>query len=735
MTMRAGRVRHVPGDVVMDNGPAIRIADRTIGRDHRPYVIAEMSANHGGDIDRARRIIELAAACGADAVKLQAYKADSLTLDCDGPGFVIEADTPWKGRRLHALYQDSATPYEWLPELFADARECGIAAFVSPFDVEAVALLASLDAPAYKIASFEAVDLEMIRACAATGKPMIISVGLCSEEEIEDALAAARGAGAREIALLKCTSAYPARPEEANLVTIPAMIERFQVPVGLSDHSLGAAVAISAVALGATLIEKHFIDAREPATADSSFSAVPEELEALVKGVETAFEARGRPWYGPVERERSSLTFRRSLYAVDDIPAGEPLTRDNVRSIRPGLGLAPRYLPQILGRAVRAEVARGTPLDWEMVAGPEDRSPGKRGDALALRDSRRDDDEARLVMAWRNDELTRSASFNTDLLRWPDFWKGYLARQADTRLPKPQVLEDDGWPVAFVSFDRPKQAHHSEGGNIEVSIFVAPEERGRGYGLAALTMVERFLANLGYRRIVALVKPDNAPSIRLFRRAGYVRCELSQVDLPGRADRPEVITYLREIVPPLPPALRSDTASGVSLEPFLAEHVDDRYVGWLNDDEVMRFTETRFLRHTKNTALAYIETTLKNPTARLWRIVAPEGMHVGTIRLARIEPLHRRAQLAFIVGERAYRRTEAAAQAIDLVAGFAFRDLGLSKLEAVIYADNDLGLDAFAAAGFHEEGILKRHFFGTARFVDSILMARFGPQAATPRRS
>lgn len=356
------------------------IAGRPIGPESPPYIIAEISANHGGSLARAKRIVSLAAKAGADAVKFQAYTADSMTLDCERTDFVIAGDNPWQGQRLHALYQEAATPYEWFPELFAHAKACGIPAFASVFGKDSIELLERLGAPAYKIASFEAVDTDLIAACAATGKPVIISTGLCTLADIQTALDAARSGGGREIALLRCNSAYPADPAEANLRTIADMIQRFDVPIGYSDHTVETLPAAIAVGVGACIVEKHVIDAREPATADSSFSCLPKQLAALVKACRDAFEARGGVKYGPSTREEPSMAFRRSLYAVADIGAGELLTRENVRSIRPGHGLAPRHLPQLLGQPARHAIARGEPISWDCIAASSDarRAAGQR---------------------------------------------------------------------------------------------------------------------------------------------------------------------------------------------------------------------------------------------------------------------------------------------------------------------------------------------------------------------
>lgn len=345
----------------------ITIGGQRIGERERPYVIAELSANHGGDLQRAKRIIEIAAAAGANAIKFQAYQADDLTLDCPLPDFRVNADNPWKGRRLHELYSSAATPYEWFPELFETARSLGLTPFASVFGPDAVELLERLEAPAYKIASFEAVDLDLIAACAQTGKPVIISTGLCNQNEIAEALEAALSNGTGEVALLKCSSAYPAKIEETNLLAIPRMREVFGVPIGYSDHTLGATASIAAVALGACIIEKHVIDSRDPPTADSDFSALPDELEELVRGCHQAFLARGEGRIEPSPHEQKSVVFRRSLYAYRDISAGAPLDRDNVRSVRPGYGLAPKHLQDVIGRRAARDIRRGEPLSWDIL--------------------------------------------------------------------------------------------------------------------------------------------------------------------------------------------------------------------------------------------------------------------------------------------------------------------------------------------------------------------------------
>ncbi len=344
----------------------IVIDDRPIGAAHPPYVVAELSGNHNGDIERAFALIEAAKAAGADAVKLQTYTADTITLDHDGPGFTL-TDGLWAGRRLYELYQEASTPWDWHEALFAKAREFGITCFSSPFDPTAVALLEELGAPAYKIASFEIVDTPLIERVAVTGKPIIMSTGMASLDEIGEAVEAARSAGSGEIALLQCTSGYPTPPEDSNLRTIADLAERFGVVAGLSDHTMGTAVPVAAIALGAALVEKHFTLRRADGGPDSAFSLEPEELERLCADCRTAWTALGRASYERAPSEAASVSARRSLYAVTDIAEGEELTEQNVRSIRPAYGLAPKHLPDVLGRRAARAIARGVPLDWSLI--------------------------------------------------------------------------------------------------------------------------------------------------------------------------------------------------------------------------------------------------------------------------------------------------------------------------------------------------------------------------------
>jgi pseudaminic acid synthase len=339
---------------------------RRIGPGEPPYIIAELSANHGGSLERALRIIDCAAKAGVHAVKFQAYTPGNMTLDSDKPGFIIEGENPWKGRKLYDLYAEAKTPYDWFPALYERARQRGITPFATPFGVDAVAILEELDTPVYKIASFEAVDHELIKVCARTGKPILLSTGMCNKVEIEESLQTLHDAGAREVGLFRCNSGYPAKLEETNLLALPDMINSFAVPIGFSDHTIGPIAAVTACALGACMIEKHVIDAKEPPTPDSSFSILPDNLAALTSLCRDAFVARGDVLYGPFENEMGSINFRRSIYACADISDGETITDKNVRCIRPGFGLHPRYYKGILGKTACHAIQAGDPLTLEM---------------------------------------------------------------------------------------------------------------------------------------------------------------------------------------------------------------------------------------------------------------------------------------------------------------------------------------------------------------------------------
>lgn len=344
----------------------IAIAGRTIGPDAPPYMIAEMSANHLGELDRALAIMTAAKQAGADAVKLQTYTADTITLDHDGPEFRIEGGL-WHGRTLHDLYREAHTPWDWHPRLFEHGRALGITVFSSPFDPTAIELLERLGAPAYKIASFEIVDLPLIERAAATRKPLIISTGMAGPDEIAEALAAARDAGTGDIVILHCVSGYPTPAEESNLKRIRTLADRHDVLIGLSDHTHGTTCAVASIALGAVAVEKHLTLRRDEGGPDAAFSLEPDEFAALVRDCRAAFAALGTGTEERAASERPNMKFRRSLYVVRDVAAGETFTEDAVRSIRPGLGLPPKHLREILGRRAKRAIRRGTPLSWDLV--------------------------------------------------------------------------------------------------------------------------------------------------------------------------------------------------------------------------------------------------------------------------------------------------------------------------------------------------------------------------------
>ena len=367
--MRGGLVRHAFGQGSR-RGCAltgrIAIDGRSIGAGQPPYVIAELSGNHNGDIERALRIMEACKAAGADAVKLQTYTPDTMTIDHDGEDFRVKGGL-WDGYTLYSLYQTAHTPWDWHPALFAKGLELGITVFSTPFDETAVNFLEELGAPAYKIASFENVDIPLIKRTAATGKPMIISTGMADETEIREAVEAARQGGCRDLALLHCVSGYPTRPEESNLRTVSDLAERFGVVAGLSDHTLTTATAVAGVALGAAMVEKHVTLRRADGGPDAAFSLEPDELATLIRDCRTAAAAMGRASYEMLESELANRIFRRSLYVVADMAQGDVFTSQNLRSIRPGYGLPPKHLPTILGKRSSRRITRGTPLKKELV--------------------------------------------------------------------------------------------------------------------------------------------------------------------------------------------------------------------------------------------------------------------------------------------------------------------------------------------------------------------------------
>jgi pseudaminic acid synthase len=346
----------------------ITVDGTTIGNGNPPFIIAEMSGNHNQSLERALEIVKAAAKAGAHALKLQTYTADTITLDVeDGEFYISDSDNLWQGRSLHKLYQQAYTPWEWHKPIFDRCRELGLICFSTPFDETAVDFLETLHVPAYKIASFENIHIPLIRKVAATGKPMIISTGMASIAELDEAVSAAKEAGCSQLVLLKCTSTYPATPESTNILTIPHLRDMFGVQVGLSDHTMGIGVAVASVALGATIIEKHFTLSRADGGVDSSFSLEPDELKSLVVETERAWQALGKISYGPTEKEKVSMQFRRSLYVANDMKTGELFTPENLRIVRPGLGLPPKYFELLLGRKVKRDVIKGTPVSWDLL--------------------------------------------------------------------------------------------------------------------------------------------------------------------------------------------------------------------------------------------------------------------------------------------------------------------------------------------------------------------------------
>ncbi|ALS26102.1 pseudaminic acid synthase [Paenibacillus sp. 32O-W] len=345
---------------------SIMIGTRKIGLDQPPFIIAEMSGNHNQSLERALEIVEAAAAAGAHALKLQTYTADTMTLNlAEGDFFIHDEKSLWKGQSLYDLYRAAHTPWEWHKPIMARCKELGLLCFSTPFDATAVDFLEELNVPAYKIASFENIDLPLIRKVASTGKPLIISTGMATVSELDEAVREARAAGCNQLILLKCTSTYPASPENTNLMTIPHMRKLFDCEVGLSDHTMGIGAAVASVALGATVIEKHLTLRRADGGVDSAFSMEPEELRSLVIETERAWQSLGKVAYGPTEKEKASVVFRRSLYFAADLNQGDTITRENVRAIRPGFGLPPKYLDVIIGKTVSKSIRKGTPVTWD----------------------------------------------------------------------------------------------------------------------------------------------------------------------------------------------------------------------------------------------------------------------------------------------------------------------------------------------------------------------------------
>ena len=484
---------------------SFQIGDRTVGGDAPVFIVAELSANHGHRLDIALATIDAAAACGADAIKLQTYTPDTITLNSSAPPFVVKSKNEWAGRTLHDLYAEAMTPWEWHAELIAHAKSRGLACFSTPFDPTAVAFLEKLDVPCHKVASFELNDLPLVETIARTGKPMILSTGMATFEDIEAALAVCREAGNDRLAVLRCVSSYPARPETMDLASY-ARLRELDVVLGLSDHTRDNTVAIASVAMGAKLIEKHFILDRSVGGPDAFFSLEPSELTELVRSVRSASAAIGRPRFGPGEDEIGNTAFRRSLFVAQAVKRGETLTATNVRSVRPSNGLHPRHLSEVLGKVATRDLDAATPLTLDMVGPPREAA------VVALRRTTADD--SALLLAWRNDPQTRESSISHDVVT-PEQHEAYLAKSLDATNRWLFTGEAGGRPIGTARLDADGAAA------MEVSLTVAPDARGNGYALGLLRAVEAEAARLGAVRLVAVLRPDNVPSRRAFEAAGY----------------------------------------------------------------------------------------------------------------------------------------------------------------------------------------------------------------------
>jgi pseudaminic acid synthase len=481
------------------------IGKRSIGGEAPVFIVAELSANHGQKLDIAMKTIAAAAKAGADAIKLQTYTPDTLTLKSSAPPFVVRTKNAWAGRTLHDLYAEAMTPWDWHAPLMAAAKEHGLLCFSTPFDVTAVELLESLDVPAHKIASFELTDLPLVEYVARTGRPMILSTGMASLAEIEAAVRTCREAGNDKLALLRCVSCYPAEPESMALASFE-ILRGFGTVLGLSDHTRDATATIASVALGAKVIEKHFILDRNLGGPDAFFSLEPQEFRTMVDAVRACEKAVGRPRFGPSPDEVPNTAFRRSLFVARDVREGEVLTCDDVRSVRPANGIAPHHLPSVLGRLASRALAGGTPLAWDVV--------GQAPLAPPLRLRRATADDAERLLEWRNDPHTRAMSLNDAVVSKADHAQ-WLARtlQAEDRLLF--IAELDGDPVGTVRLDR----HRAR--SWEISITLAPHARGKTLATPLLRVAESDGRAHGAALFTATIKPENEASVRAFKKAGY----------------------------------------------------------------------------------------------------------------------------------------------------------------------------------------------------------------------
>lgn len=480
----------------------ITIGNRKIGDGHPTYIIAEMSANHAGSIERAKEIIRAAKEAGADCIKIQTYTPDTLTIDCHNEYFSIN-DGLWEGENLYSLYSKAFTPWEWQVQLKNEAERVGIDFFSTPFDRSSVDFLENLGVEFYKIASFELVDIPLIEYVASKGKPIILSTGMSTFEEIEEAVDAIKRQGNNQYALLKCSSAYPAISDEMNLETIRDMKDRLDVPIGLSDHSMGSVGAIVAVTLGANIIEKHFCISREIENPDAAFSMTKEEFAKMVEDIRSAEKARGLIRYGVTSHERDNLVFRKSIFVVKDIKKGDEFTEDNIRVIRPGYGLKPKFYKEILGKKAEQNIKRGMPLNISIIDGKK----------VYLRMATNDDKE--LLLKWINEPVCRKNSFNSKEITIEEHenWFNSVMKKNNCKI----------FIACLYGVDIGQVRIEIEGENVEISYMIALEHRGNGYGKEILNLVEIWLKKnvIIDFTMVGKVKKNNIASIKCFESCGY----------------------------------------------------------------------------------------------------------------------------------------------------------------------------------------------------------------------
>ncbi|MCA2981643.1 MAG: pseudaminic acid synthase [Myxococcaceae bacterium] len=504
--------------------PGFSIGQKRVADDAPVYFVAELSANHGQSLDKALETVAAAAKAGADAIKLQTYTPDTLTLKSEAPPFVVKTKNAWAGRTLHDLYAEAMTPWEWHRNIMQAAGEVGLACFSTPFDATAVRFLAELEVPAYKVASFEVTDLPLVEAMARQGRPMIISSGMASLAEVEAAVRICHEAGNRDVAVLRCVSAYPADPRSMDLRSLE-VLRGLGVVLGLSDHTRDNVAAITAVALGARFIEKHFIVDRSWGGPDAFFSLEPSEFRSLVDDVRTCEAALGHPRFGPSVEEQNSVAFRRSLFVAREVAPGQVLTCDDIRSVRPSNGLAPHHLPAVLGRTASRPLKAAEPVSWDMV-GAVAPLP-----AVTLRPATAAD--SAVLLAWRNDADTRAQSRRTGVVERSEH-EAWLDQTLSSQNRRLFIAESGGVAVGQVRLDRngPSTA--------EVSFTVAPEARGRGLAAALLKAAEGPAREWGTRTLLAEIRTNNERSIRAFKRVGYygfverARAEGSFIDCERR---------------------------------------------------------------------------------------------------------------------------------------------------------------------------------------------------------